>query len=118
MGFSKQEYWSGLPFPSPEDLPEPGIEPASPALEGGFFTTEPAGEPREIVGPCKRMLYSPFHFFLYYFLFSLTLSLPSVFPPSFCLSPPAIPPSLAFNKLLSTYYVQGASVMAQMVKNM
>ena len=118
MGFSKQEYWSGLPFPSPEDLPEAGIEPASPALEGGFFTTEPAGEPREIVGPCKRMLYSPFHFFLYYFLFSLTLSLPSVFPPSFCLSPPAIPPSLAFNKLLSTYYVQGASVMAQMVKNM
>ena len=32
MGFSKQEYWSGLPFPSPEDLPDPGIEPRSPAL--------------------------------------------------------------------------------------
>ena len=32
MGFSKQEYWSGLPFPSPEDLPSPGIEPGSPAL--------------------------------------------------------------------------------------
>ena len=32
MGFSKQEYWSGLPFPSPEDLPDPGIEAASPAL--------------------------------------------------------------------------------------
>ena len=33
MGFSKQEYWSGLPFPSPEELPDPGIEPASPALQ-------------------------------------------------------------------------------------
>ena len=32
MGFSRQEYWSGLPFPSPEDLPNPGIEPGSPAL--------------------------------------------------------------------------------------
>ena len=42
MGFSRQEYWSGLPFPSPGDLPDPGIEPrslASPALAGGFFTT-------------------------------------------------------------------------------
>ena len=38
MGFSRQEYWSGLPFPPPEDLPDPGIEPASPALAGGFFS--------------------------------------------------------------------------------
>ena len=44
MGFSRQEYWSVLPFPSPGDLPDPGIEPtslASPALAGGFFTTVP-----------------------------------------------------------------------------
>ena len=44
MGFSRQEYWTGLPFPSPRDLPDPGIEfrsPVSPALAGGFFTTEP-----------------------------------------------------------------------------
>ena len=41
LGFSRQEYWSGLPFLSPEDLPEPGIKPVSPALAGGFFTTEP-----------------------------------------------------------------------------
>ena len=44
MGFPRQEYWSGLPFPSPGDPPNPGIEPAfsaSPALSGGFFTTEP-----------------------------------------------------------------------------
>ena len=42
MGFSRQEYWSGLPFPSPRDLPDPGIEPVSPlspALAGGIFTT-------------------------------------------------------------------------------
>ena len=45
MGFLRQEYWSGLPFPSPGDLPNPGIEPMSPALAGGFFTTEPAGKP-------------------------------------------------------------------------
>ena len=45
MGFPRQEYWSGLSFPSPEDLPHPGIEPTSPSLTGGFFTTEPQGEP-------------------------------------------------------------------------
>ena len=37
MEFPKQDYWSGLPFPSPGDLPSPGIEPASPALSGSFF---------------------------------------------------------------------------------
>ena len=42
MGFSSQEYWSGLPFPSPGDLPGPGIEPVSPALAGGIFTTRGA----------------------------------------------------------------------------
>ena len=41
MGFSKQEYWSGLPFPSPGDLPDPGIEPRSPALEADVLTSEP-----------------------------------------------------------------------------
>ena len=41
VGFSRQEYWSGLPFPSPGYLPDPGIEPESPALAHGFFTTEP-----------------------------------------------------------------------------
>ena len=38
MEFSRQEYWSGVPFPSPGDLPDPGIKPWSPAYEGGFFT--------------------------------------------------------------------------------
>ena len=45
MGFPRQEYWSGLPFPSAEDLPDPGIESASPTLAGGFPTTEPPGQP-------------------------------------------------------------------------
>ena len=45
MGFSRQEHWSALPFPSPADLPDPGIEPERPALAGGFFTTEPPGKP-------------------------------------------------------------------------
>ena len=45
MEFSRQEYWRGLPFPSPRDLPDPGIEPEPPALAGGFFTTEPPGKP-------------------------------------------------------------------------
>ena len=45
MGFSRQEYWSGLPFPSSGNRPNPGIKPASPALAGGFFTTEPRGKP-------------------------------------------------------------------------
>ena len=48
MGFPRQEYWSGLPFPSPGDLPDPGIKPTSPespALADRFFTTEPAGKP-------------------------------------------------------------------------
>ena len=44
MGFARQEYWSGLPFPSPGDLPNPGMELMSPALAGGFFTTEPSGK--------------------------------------------------------------------------
>ena len=45
MGFSRQEYWSVLPYPSPVDLPHPGTERTSPALAGGFFTTEPPRKP-------------------------------------------------------------------------
>ena len=47
MGFSRQDYWIRLPFPPTEDLPNPGIKPVSPvspALAGGFFTTEPPGK--------------------------------------------------------------------------
>ena len=45
MGFSRQEYWSGLPFSSPGDLSNPGIEPMSPTLAGRFFTTVPPRKP-------------------------------------------------------------------------
>ena len=45
MGFPRQEYWSGVPLPSPGDLPDPGIEPSSLALAGGFFATVPLGKP-------------------------------------------------------------------------
>ena len=43
MGFSRQEYWSGLPFPSPGDLPNPGMEPGSPALQADALSSEPPG---------------------------------------------------------------------------
>ena len=44
-GFSRQEYWSGLPFPSPGDLPDPGIEPRSPTFQADALTSEPPGKP-------------------------------------------------------------------------
>ena len=46
-GFSRQERWTGLPFPSPGDLPDPGIEPRSPALQADTSPSEPPGKPQE-----------------------------------------------------------------------
>ena len=46
MGFSRQEYWSGLPFPSPGDLPDPGIKPRSPTLQADALTSETPGKPK------------------------------------------------------------------------
>jgi len=48
MGFPRQEYWSGLPSPPPEDLPNPGIKSMSPALAGRVFITESPGKPYQI----------------------------------------------------------------------
>ena len=51
MGFFRQEYWSGLSFPPPGDLPNPGtkpVSPESPAMAGGSFTTEPPGKPHQV----------------------------------------------------------------------
>ena len=45
MAFSRQEYWSGLPFPPPGDLPDPGTEPRSPALQADTLPAEPPGKP-------------------------------------------------------------------------
>ena len=47
MEFPRREYWSGLPFPSPEDLPNPEIEPGSPALEVDSLPSEPPGKPNQ-----------------------------------------------------------------------
>ena len=66
MGFSRQEYWSGLPFPPPRDLPNPMIEPmsfASPALVGKFFTTAQPGKPSLEIIP------EQFPFFLILFFY-------------------------------------------------
>ena len=48
MRFPRQEYWSELPYPPPGDLPDPGIKPTIPALEGRFFTTESPGKPCQL----------------------------------------------------------------------
>ena len=54
MGFSRQEYWSGLPFPSLGDLPDPGIESRSPTLQVDALTSAPPGKPRESIKKDKE----------------------------------------------------------------
>ena len=56
MGFSTQEYWSGLPFPSPGGLPDPGIEPGSPTLQADALTSEPPGKPITVISVCHHTL--------------------------------------------------------------
>ena len=53
MGFSRQEYWSGLPFPSPGDCPDPGIESRSPMLQAGSLPSEPPGKLLMCISACK-----------------------------------------------------------------
>ena len=73
MGFSRQEYWSGLPFPSPGDLPNPGIEPGSPEFQADALTSEPPSLPKlmsiESVMPSNHLI-----------LCHPLLLLPSIFP--------------------------------------
>ena len=54
MVYSRQEYWNGLPFLSPRDLPNPGIEFTSPALAGGFLITQPPGKPHQYHKACQH----------------------------------------------------------------
>ena len=54
MEFSRQEYWSGVPFPSPGDLPDPGIKPRAPAYEGGFFTFWATREAQNVEYNCLQ----------------------------------------------------------------
>ena len=60
MGFPRQEYWSGLPFPSAGNLPNSGIKPVSPMLEGGFFTTITWETPTNMLKPVKSILKAKF----------------------------------------------------------
>ena len=53
MGFSRQEYWSGLPFPSPGDLPDTGIDTQSPALQADALPSEPPGKPQACSVICQ-----------------------------------------------------------------
>ena len=57
MGFSRQEYWSGLPFPSTGDLPDPGIEPGSPALQADALPSKPPGKPELIHAAAAAKLF-------------------------------------------------------------
>ena len=60
MGFSRQEFWSVLRLPSPEDLPDPGIEPGSPALQADALPSEPPGKPDHMVNIIYIiLLYNP-----------------------------------------------------------
>ena len=56
LGFSGQEYWIRVPFPSPGRKPKPEMKPKSPALAGGFFTTEPPGKPGSWCTPPKQQV--------------------------------------------------------------
>ena len=59
MGFCRQEYWSRLPFPSPGDLPDPGIEPGSPTSQADALPSEPPGKPRVSPGGSDSKAYMP-----------------------------------------------------------
>ena len=59
MEFSRQEYWSGQPFPSPVDLPDPGIKPGSPALQADTLMSEPPGKPNNALN--NSIHYNPIH---------------------------------------------------------
>jgi len=76
MGFSRQEYWSGLPFPSPGDLPNPGIEPGFPTLEADALTS--------FLGPSCSLLTSDLHCFSFS---SVAQSCPALCDPMDCNTP-------------------------------
>ena len=67
ISFSRQEYWNGLPFPSPEDLPKPWIEPGSPALKADCLLSEQPGKPYRnyTITEIERIAYIPNHFNLF-----------------------------------------------------
>ena len=72
MGFSRQEYWSGLPFPSPGDLPDPGTEPGSSALQADALLSEPPGK------PMRYIFFFFFNYFFFFLLYNIVLVLPYI----------------------------------------
>ena len=66
IGFSRQEYWSGLPIPPPGNLPNPEIKPTPLALAGAFFTTELPGKPQYLAYPVYNFNVHIFHFYKFY----------------------------------------------------
>ena len=74
MGFSRQEYWSGLPFPSPGGLPDPGIEPPSPALQVDSFSSKPPGE--LCLLPYRNSDESIFHFYIRVYIATVAKIIP------------------------------------------
>ena len=68
MGFSRQEYWNGLPFPSPGDLPDPGIEPRSPALQVDSLLSEPPGKflLLTVLSPYRSLCPLQYSFFFFF----------------------------------------------------
>ena len=64
MEFSRQEYWSGLPFSSPGDLPDPGIEPGSPTLQADALPSEPLGKPNHSLAAAAKSLTQIFYYIL------------------------------------------------------
>ena len=64
MGFSRQEYWNGVPFPSLEDLPDPGIKPGSPTLQAETLPSEPPGKPPFLLRWNEKNLKNILQFFL------------------------------------------------------
>ena len=76
MGFSKQECWNGLPFPSPGDLPDPGIKPGSPALQPDALPSEPPGKPKVSTGAW---------IYLWAFCFVLLICISVFVPVPYCL---------------------------------
>ena len=64
MGFSRQDYWSGLPFPSPGDLPNPGIEPRSHALQADSLLSDPPGKAYPIINLNGKEYFKKFDLYI------------------------------------------------------
>ena len=97
MGFTRQEYWSRLPFPSPGDLPNPGIEPRSPTLQSDALTSEPPGKPDfpEAYSYLQLTIYFTYANVSFHVTLSIHLTLSSLLPTSISLFSMSVSPLLS-----------------------